>query len=229
MAASAPDLPTALPNGLRLVLAGLLFAGIAALVWWLVPAAGPMSRPIERRITRIELPPPPPPPPPPEPKPIEPPKEIFEPTPTDKPPSPEKKSDDAPALTTAGPPGEDAFGAVAGTGSGAGNRIGGCLGDNCGDGLGGGGLGFGEYNSAMSSVVQRALQRERKARGRYEVVASVSLGPGGEIISARLAETTGDPARDAAVEAALIGLRPDRPLSSVPQYATIRVNVRLRG
>lgn len=188
------------------------------------------GKPEERKIVKISLPPPPPPPPPPpepKPKPIEEPKDTpQELTPDKQQPTPDKPKEAA-ALTSAGPAGDDAFGAVAGAG-GVGNRIGGCTGPNCGDGGGGARLGgYGEYNTIMGGVVQRALKKERGARGRYELTVNVIVGPDGAIREARLVDSTGDQARDRLIQQTLIGLGPDRAPSNLPKSATIRVTVRL--
>lgn len=191
---------------------------------------GTPGKPEERKIVKISLPPPPPPPPPPpvpKPKPIETPKDTpQEPTPDKQQPTPDKPKEAA-ALTSVGTAGEDAFGAVAGNGS-VGGKIGGCTGLNCGDGGGGTRLGgYGEYNTIMGGVVQRALKKERGARGRYELTVAVVVGADGAIREARLVDSTGDTARDKLIQQTLIGLAPDRTPSNMPKAATIHVTVRL--
>ena len=213
---------------------GMLLLLVAAAYYFITNSTGTMKKPEERKITRIQLPPPPPPPPPPpepKPKPIEEPKDTpQDPTPQNKTPEP-KQQQDAPKLTSAGPVGQDAFGASAGPG-GVGNRIGGCSGANCGNGLGGGGGGFGgfgEYNSSMTRVIQKRLKSERRARApsAYDIVAMVTLDPGsGAIQSAQLEGSTGDSARDRFIETVLIGLRPDREIKELPRRARVSATVR---
>ncbi len=210
----------------------IVVIAILALVglYFVVSNPSTPGKPEERKIVKISLPPPPPPPPPPpepKPKPIEEPKDTpQEPTPDKQQPTPDKPKEAA-ALTTVGTAGEDAFGAIAGAG-GVGNRIGGCVGPNCGDGGGGARLGgYGDYNSIMGGVVQRALKKERGARGRYELTVNVVVGADGRIREARLVDSTGDQARDRLIQQTLIGLAPDRAPANMPKAATIRVTVRL--
>ena len=212
-----------------IVIAVVAVLALVGLYFALTGSSAP-GKPEERKIVKISLPPPPPPPPPPlqpKPKPVETPKDTpQEPTPQDKQPTPDKPREAA-ALTSVGTAGDDAFGAVAGDGS-VGNTIGGCVGPKCGGGGGGPRLGgYGEYNTIMGGVVQRALKKERGARGRYELTVAVLVGADGAIREARLVDTTGDDARDRLIQQTLIGLAPDRAPSNMPKAATIRVTVRL--
>jgi periplasmic protein TonB len=192
---------------------------------------GPMKKPVERKITKVTLPPPPPPPPPPEipkPKPIETPKEIVMDTPQDKPPEPkqQQKSPEPAALTSKGPVGNDAFGAVSGDGT-VGSRIGGCIGANCGDGSSGGGFkGYTEYEYTMRAVIERALRQDKRVRGVFSVNAKYEVGEGGEILGVTLLNSTGDAERDQLIIGIIRGLRPDRSVPSIPETASIKASVR---
>jgi periplasmic protein TonB len=209
------------------ILIGLLFIGG---VFYVMRDSGPVKKPVERKVTKITLPPPPPPPPPPEqpkPKPLETPKEIVMDTPQDKPPEPkeQQKSPEPAALTSKGPAGNDAFGAVSGDGS-VGSRIGGCLGDNCGDGTGGGFKGYTEYEYTMRAVIERALRQDKRVRGVFSVNAKYQVGASGEILSVTLLDSTGDSERDQLIASIIRGLRPDRKVTTIPETASIKASVR---
>jgi periplasmic protein TonB len=212
----------------------VLLALVGYLISMFFQPHGPMKKPEERKITMVRpLPPPPPPPLPPDqpkPKPVETPKE----TPQEPTSQPQKSQpQDAPKLTSAGPTGQDAFGASKGPG-GVGDSIGGCTGANCGTGKIGGGLappprfgGYGDYNSVMSRVIQARLKRERKAWGVYDFAVDVIVGSDGTIQSGTLVKSTGDAERDALIRNAIIGQRPDRSITNLPGRSRVNVSMKL--
>jgi protein TonB len=165
------------------------------------------------QVVKIIRPPPPPeelpPPPPPEEK-------VEEPLPQDVP-EPEA-ADDAPpgeqlGLDAEGVAGGDAFGLAA--------RRGGA--DIIG---GGGGAAFAWYTGMIKDGILDALaEDERVRKGNYRLTVRVWLAPDGRVERIALADSTGNPQLDAAIEQALTRVRRLReaPPLEMPQPVTLRI------
>lgn len=209
----------------------LLLGGAAGLGYVLYTLfTGGESRPqrqVVNTVTRVQLPPPPPPPPPPpkadpppEPQPSrirepERPLERVEPQQAPKPPGPAPQ----PLGLPTGP------GAPNNYGLGAGGD--GTIGGPGGPGGGGGGSRFGAYAGDIQASVQLALQRdERSRRGTWRLPVRLWISATGEITRLQLVGTTGDTARDAAVQQVLNGLKVTPPPSDMPQPIILRINAR---
>lgn len=207
-----------LPAIVGTILAILLIAGIYLL-------QGMFEKPAQtkKQIQQISVvqPPPPPPPPPETPPPPPPPEEktekIEEPEPEPETPEPEAPpaSEDL-GVDAEGGAGSDGFGLV---------------GKKGGRGLlggGGGGNAFIYYGQQMQRELSEALQRDLDDAARakkYAVVANVWIAPDGALSRAELSGGTGDAAADAALRAALSGLRLRLPAPppGMPQPVKIRI------
>jgi len=171
-----------------------------------------------QQITVLQ-PPPPPPPPPPQEKPPEP--EVQEEKIEEPPePEPEQQAEEP-------PPGQDLGVDAEG---GAGSDAFGLIGKKGGHGLlgGGGGNAMIYYGQQMQREVADALQRGLKdeaRRKKYTVQANIWIGADGTITRAELSGSSGDAEVDAALQAALSGLRVrlKAPPENMPQPVKIRI------
>ncbi len=233
--ADAEDDRRARLRRIALLVVGLpVLAGAGYLGWTLVTSGeSTPQRQVINTVTTITLPPPPPPPPPP-PKTDPPPEPVVKPRveetpqplqkvePKPEPPKPAPQQPPAPpaglGLPT-GPGGPNAFGLGQG---GDGTIVGGT-----GPGGGGGGSRFGGYAGSVQTALQRALQQdERTRRGNWRVTVRIYLGPGGQVTQAQLVGTSGDPARDAAIQRVLSGLSVQPPPPGMPLPIVARIESR---
>jgi periplasmic protein TonB len=186
--------------------------GVVHLIRGLSEKADTPKRDVPQVVKIIRPPPPPPeepPPPPPEEK-------VEEPLPQDVP-EPEA-ADEAPpgeqlGLDTEGVAGGDAFGLAA--------RRGGS--DIIG---GGGGAAFAWYTSMIKDGILDALSQDDRVRtGNYRLTVRVWLAPDGRVERIALADSTGDPQLDAAIEQVLARVRRLReaPPLEMPQPVTLRI------
>lgn len=198
------------------IAAGLVAAlGLGAwlLSRYLAGAPAP-TKPVVQEIQLIRPPPPlpdqpPPPPPPPEekidvPEPDQP---QPEPTPSDEPPPGEQLGLDA-----EGSGGNDGFGLI--------GRKGGR------DLLASGSGAYSWYAGLIKDQLLGELSNEQKARaGSYTVTVRVWVATDGSVRQIRLASSTGDSARDRAIEAALSRVRrlAQPPPPQMPQPVTLRI------
>lgn len=180
----------------------------------------PAPKPAELMAIKPILPPPPPPPPPPQQPPPEVKQEMMtqaplndqDTKPDDKPPDP------APALATNvqgnGPP--DGFGlGRAGNGGGQG-----------GNGGGGRGSQFGWYAREVIGAISDALRANPATReSTFNVRVRVWLDDKGRVTRVKLAESTGNPKTDAAIQdQVLVGLQlPDSPPDTMPMPVVMRL------
>lgn len=189
-------------------------AGLAAFVHYM--SSQPKESKTKRetpQIVQIVRPPPPPPeePPPPPPPPEE---KIEEPLPQDTP-DPEP-ADESPAeqlgLDADGVAGSDGFGLAA--------RRGGS------DITGTGGAAFAWYTSMLKdTILERLGEDERVRKGNYRVTVRVWLAEDGRVERAQLADSTGNPEVDAAIEQSLgrLGRLREGPPIEMPQPVTLRI------
>ncbi len=207
----------------KLIAMAVLVIGALVAVFAFKDNKPAQSKPPERSVVRVQLPPLPPPPPPPPPK-IEQPKQemIKEEKPEEKPPEDNKPADDPPPLGTGikgdGPP--DGFGL---NGSGTG-RIGGT-------GAGGSRSKFGWYGGQVQRAVREALSAHRKTRNAKFSGIEVRIWPDastGRITRVSLSPSTGDAALDAAIrEEVLGGLQLQQPPpEGMPAPIVMRINAR---
>ncbi len=165
------------------------------------------------QIVKIIRPPPPPPEEPPPPPPEE---QVEQPLPQDTP--EQEMADEAPpgeqlGLDAEGVAGGDAFGLAA--------RRGGA--DIIG---GGGGSAFAWYTGLIKDGILDALaEDERVRKGSYRLTVRIWLASDGRIERIALADSTGDPQLDAAVEQALarVGRLREAPPLEMPQPVTLRI------
>jgi outer membrane biosynthesis protein TonB len=220
--------PSPLRRRLTWALVVAVVGVLGFLAWTLLTGSKPQQqRQVVNTVTRLTLPPPPPPPPPP-PKadpPPEPqqtrmreperPMERVEPQQAPKPPGPAPQQLGLPT----GPGAPNAYGLGAGGD--------GTIGGPGGPGGGGGGSRFSGYAAGIQSSVQTALQRDdRTRRGTWRLPVRLWVGAGGEIARIQLVGTTGDPARDQALQQALTGLKVAPPPADLPQPIVLRINAR---
>ncbi len=202
---------------LPLIAGGAIVLLVAALLVWFVSymlshnGSGP-QRSVEQHITMVRPPPPqetPPPPPPPPDKveqPIEPPEPQQAP----------EQADNAPAEQL----GLDAEGAAGSDGFGLAARKGGR--DLVGNGTGA----FVWYTTLVKDSIMQALSEDGRVRkGSYQVSVKVWLGGDGRVERISLASSTGDRARDSAIESALqkVGKVREAPPLEMPQPITLRI------
>lgn len=196
--------------GVLLVLAAVL--GMIRLIQGFSGKEDTPKRDVPQVVKIIRPPPPPeepPPPPPPEEK-------VDEPLPQDVP-EPEA-ADEAPpgeqlGLDAEGVAGGDAFGLAA--------RRGGA--DIIG---GGGGAAFAWYTGMIKDGILDALAEDEQVRkGNYRLTVRVWLAPDGRVERIALADSTGNPQLDAAIEQALTRVRRLReaPPLEMPQPVTLRI------
>lgn len=190
--------------------ASLIGAGTFALVrsFLNTPPGQPKKLIQEIHVIRPPPPPdlPPPPPPPPDEKVVQEP-ERPDPTPTNEPAPSEQLGLDA-----EGGAGSDAFGLL-------GHKGGRDL-------LASGGSAYAWYAGLLKTELLDQLQETQDARkGSYSVVVRVWVRPDGTIERARLTESSGDKARDRAIEAALARLPrlSQAPPADMPQPISLRI------
>jgi protein TonB len=188
-------------------LTGLTALGMRAFL------AGGATRPktVVHEVKLIRPPPPPKveePPPPPEAEKVDVPEpDKPDPTPSDDPPPGEQLGLDAEGVA-----GGDGFGLV--------GRKGGR------DLLAGGGSAFTWYAGLLKSEIVEQLQQEKRARnGTYSVVVKIWVRGDGTIQQIRLAQSSGDRARDSAIETALsrIARISQGPPDDMPQPISLRI------
>ncbi|KDB08130.1 TonB family protein [Burkholderia sp. lig30] len=188
------------------VVLALALAGVAALIWHFAGDTAGVKRVSAPQVTTV-IPLPPPPPPPPKQKP--PPETVREEvkTPVDRPtvaPKPSetpKPSDDQPKQMTMNAPaqaGTDSFNIGAGDGSGM-------------VGSGGGGrFGNAGYSQYLGSVLQRAVEQDKRVQDagglRFSASLNLWLDPAGRITRVAIGQSAGDPRLDAALIAAVESL-----------------------
>jgi protein TonB len=165
------------------------------------------------QVVKIIRPPPPPEEPPPPPPPEE---KVEEPLPQDVP---------EPDTAEEAPPGEqlglDAEGVAGGDAFGLAARRGGS--DIIG---GGGGAAFAWYTGMIKDGILAALSEDERVRkGNYKLTVRVWLAADGRVERISLADSTGDPQLDAAIEQALTRVRRLRegPPLEMPQPVTLRI------
>ncbi len=195
---------------------------------------GSLERPILRERTpelrTVRLPPPPPPQPRPQPLPrpepapapeqmVEQPAVENETKPAEDQKAPTNESVNGPLGTNVqGGDGSDSFG-LSGSGSGNGLVGGG------GAGLGGGSR-WGWYASKVQTEVQAALMASRKTRySSLHVTVRLWTDPGGRVVRARLARSTGDAALDEALQKEVLGtlVLSEPPPSGMPMPIVLRI------
>jgi TonB family protein len=216
------------PGPMRWVLAAGAIAAVGAVVF--VLASGHHKPPApQQQVIHVALPPPPkPPPPPPPPKQEVKQLEVKNTVATAKPipnqpPKLAPKAPPAPALTAAAGAGTNNYGLQAGNGGG-GSVIGG---DGGGDG-GGGNARWGEYAGQIQQSLEAALQRDERTRsGHYLLGLRIWLSGNGQITSAKIVATTGDPSLDQAIVAVIGGVSVGTPPpTDMPQPVNLQVRAR---
>jgi hypothetical protein len=215
------------------VLVGLLvaavFGGLGYLVWTMF--AGGESQPqrqVINTVTRVTLPPPPPPPPPPK---ADPPPEPEQPRMREPESKPLERIEPKPQAPPTPGPAPQQLGLAPGPGGANPYGIGaggdGTIGGGGSGGTGGGSSRFSGYVADVQAAIQAALQRDgRTNRGTWRLPARVWLTAAGEIHRAQLVGTTGNQARDSAVQQVLLGLRVTPPPADMPQPVVLRINAR---
>jgi len=186
--------------------------GIVWLVKNFLAGAPPPQKKVAQEIRIIrpppeELPPPPPPPPPDEEVDINEPQPEPDPTPSNEPPPGEQL-------------GLDADGTAGGDGFGLAARKGGR------DLLATGGSAFTWYAGLLKNEILDRLQEEDRARsGSYSVPVRAWVRDDGTIERIELAQSTGDRARDQAIEKVLAGISrlPQAPPPNMPQPMVLRI------
>ena len=205
---------------------GLVFAGVAALIWHYASDTAGVKRVTAPQVTTvIPLPPPPPPPkqkPPPEKVKEETKTPVDKPTIAPKPAEAPKPTDNQPKQMTMNAPaqaGTDSFGIAAGDGSGS-------------VGSGGGGrFGNASYAQYMVYVLQRAIEQDKGVQdaggARFTGSFNLWMDAAGHITKVGIAQSTGDEKIDAAVVAAIeaMGKVDEAP----PPATTYPVLVKLQG
>jgi protein TonB len=201
-------LPTAITT---VIVAAVVVALVVLIRNWMVTKPDPHRQVVQEvRIIR-----PPPPPPPPEVEPPPPPEEqvdVPEPAPTPETPSDEPPPGDRLGLDAEGTAGADGFGLVA--------RKGGR------DLLASGSSAFNWYANVIKGELLGQLEQDSRARrGSYSVSVRIWVRADGSIERYRLAQSTGDVARDKAIEAALgrIGRFSQPPPPDMPQPVSLRL------
>jgi protein TonB len=196
------------------VVAVSLGAGAVTLVRNIISSAPAPQKKIVQEIQLIRPPPPPPDLPPPPPPPPEekidlatPPDQQPDPTPSNEPPPTEQLGLDA-----EGGAGGDAFGLV-------GHKGGRDL-------LGTGGSAFAWYAGLLKGEVLSQLSDDAKLRnGAYSVVVKIWVKEDGTVVRVQLAQSSGDPNRDRAIEADLARVThlSQAPPADMPQPISLRI------
>ena len=195
--------------------AALIAVVTGLLVWlvrYMVSQHGTPQRVVEQRITMLR----PPPPPPEAPTPPPPPEKVEQPI---EPPAPQQapeQADNAPSEQL----GLDADGAAGSDGFGLAARKGGR--DLVGSGTGA----FVWYTTLVKDSVLQALSDDGRIRkGSYQVNVRLWLAADGRVERVALASSTGDRARDSAIESALqkLGRVREAPPLEMPQPITLRI------
>jgi len=199
-----------------LIAGAALIAVVTGLLVWLVrymvSQHGTPQRVVEQRITMLR----PPPPPPEAPTPPPPPEKVEQPI---EPPAPQQapeQADNAPSEQL----GLDADGAAGSDGFGLAARKGGR--DLVGSGTGA----FVWYTTLVKDSVLQALSDDGRIRkGSYQVNVRLWLAADGRVERVALASSTGDRARDSAIESALqkLGRVREAPPLEMPQPITLRI------
>lgn len=209
---------------------------LAALAWWVIRQmlSGDDARP-HRSVQQISLlrpPPPPPPPPKVEPPKVEPPPKMEVPQKVETP-QPDKQPQ-APAeapppgsalgLDAAGGAGSDAFGLAARKG---GSDLIGAGGPGSGTGLGNR---YAWYGALVKERIQEAVARDQTlGHADYRISVNVWIDNRGAVTRAELLDSTGDPALDEALRAALRRLDPLREGAPGDMPQPIRLRITARG
>jgi protein TonB len=200
-----------LAAGVLIVVASIF--GVVHLIRGFSEKADTPKRDVPQVVKIIRPPPPPPEEPPPPPPPEE---KVEEPLPQDAP---------EPEAAEEAPPGEqlglDAEGVAGGDAFGLAARRGGA--DIIG---GGGGAAFAWYTGMIKDGILDALSQDERVRtGNYRLTVRVWLASDGRVERIALADSTGDPQLDAAVEEALKNVRRMRegPPLEMPQPVTLRI------
>jgi periplasmic protein TonB len=198
-----------------LVVGALIVALASGLLFWFVSgmlekkAEGPKRQ--TTQVVKLIRPPPPPEQPPPPPPP---PEKTDEPIPKDTPePAPQ---DNAPAEQL----GVDADGSAGGDGFGLAARKGGR------DLLASGNGAFAWYTGMLKdSILEKLSEDGRVRRGSYAAIVRIWVASDGRVERVKLAQSTGDRARDTAIEESLTKLSHVReaPPLEMPQPITLRI------
>jgi protein TonB len=186
-------------------------------VYWMVRSflnsAPPLTKKVVQEIHVIRPPPPPPDEPPPPPPPPEEKVDVHEPDPEPDPtPSNEPPPSEQLGLDTEGGAGGDAFGLV-------GNKGGRDL-------LSSGGSAFNWYGGLLKNEVLSQLEEVKDAhKGAYSATVKIWVRSDGSVERARLSQSSGDPARDKAIEAALSRITriSEAPPAGMPQPVSLRI------
>jgi TonB family protein len=135
----------------------------------------------------------------------------------DKPPEVETPADDAPAVTSDGPAGNDSFGLIKGKPGG---------GNGSGRKLGGGGSKYGYYAGQVQSTISSAIKRNSKTKSStMTITARIWADETGRVTRATLNGSSGDPAVDAALrDEVLTGLQLQSP---PPEGMKMPINLKL--
>ncbi len=217
----------ALPTLVVAIVAAVVVAGLAWLIWLWANDMGGVRREAPKMQTIIPLPPPPPPPeeppPPPEPQDIEEevpepdpePTPVEEPLPEDEAPKPADDLAEAMQIDGEAQAGADAFNIAAGSGGGM-------------AGAGAGRVGNATYGQYLAYQFQRILRDAEETRHlSFRLQANVWLNDAGQITRVELVRSSGDADVDARVIAALraVPSLSERP----PASLSLPVRVSLQG
>lgn len=195
------------------LLAIFVVGGGFALIRGILSASPPQSKKVVQEIHVIRPPPPPPDAPPPPPPPPDEKVDVHDPEPE---PDPTPSNEPPPSEQL----GLDAEGSAGGDGFGLAARKGGR------DLLATGGSAYAWYGGLLKDQILEELGSETKARnGAYSASLKVWVRADGSFERIRLAQSTGNPERDRAIEAALsrLGRAPQAPPPDMPQPITIRI------
>jgi len=200
----------------------VILAAAALSAYFLSGKPSPPRQPQEI-VVHLEPPPlPPPPPPPPPPKPPPPEQKMVEQPPVK--PQEAKPKQEAKIDRPPGPPGPKASGPASDLG------LGGAGGDGNGIGNGdGGGSKFGWYAAEVQARIADAFHQNSKTRdANIQLKVRIWVDNAGRITRADLAESTGDPAIDAAIrDEVLVGLvLQEPPPQDMPMPIIMRVTAR---
>ena len=212
MAASRAVALRYLPMAVTGVIVLAVMVGLILLVRnWMATKPEP-QRQVAQEVRIIRPPPPPPDVEPPLPPPPEEEVDLPEPEPAPDTPSDEPPPGEQLGLDADGTAGGDGFGLVA--------RKGGR------DLLASGGSAFSWYANVIKGELLSELEEENRARrGSYSVSVRIWVRPDGSIERYRLAQSTGDAARDKAIESAIarIGRFSQPPPPDMPQPVSLRL------
>lgn len=186
--------------------------GVILLVRHFLSGEAPQTKKVVQEIRVIRPPPPPPDTPPPPPPPPEEKVDVHEPEPE---PDPVPSNEPPPSEQL----GLDAEGSGAGDGFGLAARKGGR------DLLASGGSAYSWYAGLLKNEIQGKLQDEKKVRsGKYSIQVRVWVRQDGTIERVRFTQSSGDTARDKAIEQAIAGSRISQaPPADMPQPISLRI------